>query len=93
MTDPPPLVDLPDLERAIAALRPLEREVLLLSAREGLANGEVAARLGISPRSAERLLARALARLDRALEPKCRPWWRFRWTARWRRFKSTGEGK
>ena len=65
------------LERAASNLRPIEREVLVLSAREGLSNGEIAARLGITPEAAERLLARALCRLDRALERQRRPWWRF----------------
>lgn len=65
------------LERAALGLRPIEREVLVLSAREGLSNGEIAARLGITPEAAERLLARALCRLDRAIERQERPWWRF----------------
>jgi RNA polymerase sigma factor (sigma-70 family) len=65
------------LERAVAKLRPIEREVLALSAREGLSNGEIAARLGITREAAERLLAKALRRLDRTLERQERPWWRF----------------
>ena len=65
------------LEEAAKCLRPLEREVLILSARERLSNGEIAERLGISPDAAERLLASALRRLDRALERQERPWWRF----------------
>lgn len=65
------------LERAATKLRLIEREVLVLSAREGLPNDEIAARLGITPEAAERLLAKALCRLDRALERQRRPWWRF----------------
>ena len=66
------------LEKAAACLSPLERRVLELSAAEGLDNGAIAARLGISPRRVERLLARALVKFDRALEPQRRPWWRLR---------------
>lgn len=65
------------LEQAAARLRPLEREVLFLSARERLPNQEVAERLGITSEAAERLLAKALRKLDRALERQERPWWRF----------------
>ena len=72
-----PTVALDRLERAASNLRPIEREALVLSAREGLSNGEIAARLGITVEAAERLLARALCRLDRALERQERPWWRF----------------
>jgi len=65
------------LERAVSRLRPVEREVLFLSSREGLPNREIAARLGISAKAAERHLANALYRLDRHLERQERPWWRF----------------
>ena len=70
-------VPLDRLEKAAGKLRPLEREVLVLSAREGLSNGEIATRLGITTEAAERLLAGALCSLDRALERQRRPWWRF----------------
>ena len=74
--DRPPLT--PErLEKAAARLRPVEREVLVLSAREHLRNDEIAARLGITTEAAERLLATALCRLDRALERQERPWRRF----------------
>lgn len=66
------------LERAAAGLRPIEREVLVFSARERLSNDEIAARLGITAEAAERLLARALCRLDRGLERQRRTWWRIR---------------
>ena len=65
------------LEKAAAKLRPIEREVLLLSARDGLSNAEIADRLGITTEAAERLLAGVLCRLDWALERQSRPWWRF----------------
>lgn len=69
-------VPLDRLERAMAKLRSIEREALVLSTRERLSNGEIAVRLGIAPEAAERLLVRALCRLDRALQRLDRPWWR-----------------
>jgi RNA polymerase sigma factor (sigma-70 family) len=75
-SDRPP-VALERLEKSASCLRPIEREVLVLSARERLSNDEIAARLGITPQAAERLLAKALYRLDRALDPHRRPWWKF----------------
>jgi RNA polymerase sigma factor (sigma-70 family) len=65
------------LEKAARSLHATEREVLFLSARERLSNQEVAERLGITTEAAERLLAKALRKLDRALERQERPWWRF----------------
>jgi DNA-directed RNA polymerase specialized sigma24 family protein len=50
--------------------------VLVLAAGEGLRNQEIAERLGMSAKAVERVLARALVRLDRALERQERPWWR-----------------
>jgi RNA polymerase sigma factor (sigma-70 family) len=63
---------------AVHQLRPQEREALILSARVGLSNEEIAARLGLSVEAVERLLADTLVALDRALERQERPWWRFR---------------
>jgi RNA polymerase sigma factor (sigma-70 family) len=63
------------LSRAVSRLRPIEREILVLGARERLSNGEIAARLGITPQAVERHLANAICKLDRALEPHPRPWW------------------
>ena len=64
------------VERAAATLSPIERQVLVLSARHGLRIHEIAARLGLSERRAERILARALRKFDRALEGRS-PWRRF----------------
>ena len=72
-----PSMTLERLERAASSLRPIEREVLILSARERLSTDEIAARLGITAQAAERLLVRAICRLDRELERQERPWWRF----------------
>lgn len=77
MSGPPPAIDRERLLEALAELRPLERAVLFLSLEDGLSGEDVAVRLGISARRAERLLAGALATLDRALAPDQRPWWRF----------------
>lgn len=65
------------LEQAIRELIPIEREVLFLSAREGLPTCEIAERLGLSSQAVERHLADALFNLDRNLERQSRPWWRF----------------
>jgi RNA polymerase sigma factor (sigma-70 family) len=63
------------VERAAAALSPLEREVFVLSAGHGLRIAQIAGRLAISERRAERILARALRKFDRAMHER-RPWWR-----------------
>lgn len=77
MTQGIPPIDPDRLQCAARTLRPLEREALVLSAAERLSNAELARRLGLSVGAAERLLARALRRLDRALERQERPWWHF----------------
>ena len=77
MVDDHQPVDPDRIHRAARKLRPVEREVLVLSSREGLSSQQVAERLGISAKAAERLLAAALVKLDRALERQERPWWRF----------------
>ncbi len=55
------------LSEALAALPLIEREVYLLSARDGLALADVAQRLGISSGEAERALATAIVAIDRQL--------------------------
>ena len=65
------------VEQALASLKPLEREVLRLGAAEDLRNDEIAQRLGLSPEAVERLLARAIATVDRAARRQERPGWRF----------------
>lgn len=66
------------IERAASKLRPIEREVLVLSAREGLSNADIAKRLGITADAAERHLADAVYALARRLEQEERAWWK-RW--------------
>lgn len=77
MTDNRPEPTPERIEKAAKNLRPDEREVLVLSAREQLSNAEIASQLGISSEAVERLLAGALRKFDRALERQERPWWRF----------------
>jgi DNA-directed RNA polymerase specialized sigma24 family protein len=60
------------MERALSKLKPIERDVLMLSAREGLGLSDVALRLGIPAEAAQCHLANALCRIDRLLER--RPW-------------------
>ena len=63
-----PLVTLERLEQAASSLSAVEREVLVLSAREHLSNRAIAARLGIAPAAAERILARAIRKLAAAID-------------------------
>jgi DNA-directed RNA polymerase specialized sigma24 family protein len=65
------------LAAALSRLSPIERDVLFLSASEGLLNDQIAARLKLSGEAVERHLADALVKLDRVLERRERPWWRF----------------
>jgi len=53
---------------AVARLRPNDREVLLLSAWEGLTSREIASRFGISNDAAEKRLTRAKQRLEAELK-------------------------
>ena len=62
------LPTLEQLEAAALRLRRNEREVLDLAARARLSNPAIAARLGLPVAVVERLLARALRKLDRALD-------------------------
>ncbi len=65
------------LAAALARLVPLERDVYVLAAVEGLGNEEIASRLGLPAAEVERSLADAICSLDRALADLDRPWWRF----------------
>lgn len=75
---------LEQLEKAAECLAPIERKVLVLSARERLSGPDIAARLGVTPRKAERILARAICKLVAAIDRLERgerrrreqqPWW------------------
>lgn len=68
----------PDPERlseALSRLRPIERGIFLLSARNGRTNDEIAARLQIPAEAVECHLADALFNLDRLLKRGDRRWW------------------
>ena len=64
----PALRGLERLGAAALRLRRNELEVLELATRGRLSNAAIAERLGMPVHVAERLLARALRKLDRALE-------------------------
>lgn len=68
MANDRPLPTAEQLEVAAARLRPNEREVFELAAGGGLSNTAIARRLGLPVPAVERLLARALRKLDRALD-------------------------
>ena len=72
---PPTAVDPERFERALRRLPFLEREALLLKARDGLSYAEIGVVLGLSPEAAEARVALALIKLDVRLQE--RPWWRF----------------
>lgn len=63
------------VRRAFARLRPIEREVLGMSAGESLRTDEIAARLGLPVETVRNHLVEAICALDRQLERLERPWW------------------
>lgn len=77
MTKPPIRPRYDHLAAALDRLGPLERQVYVLAAVEGLANDEIASRLALPVGEVEQHLANALVALDRALEALQRPWGRF----------------
>ena len=70
-----PTIDPDRFERALKRLPFLERQALLLKARDGLTYAEIGVVLGLSPEAAEARVALALIKLDIRLNE--RPWWRF----------------
>ena len=71
---PPPGADHDRFERTLRRLPFLEREALLLKARDGLSYAEIGVVLGLSSEAAEARVVRALIKLDVRLHE--RPWWR-----------------
>jgi RNA polymerase sigma-70 factor, ECF subfamily len=71
---PPQVYELdPQLDRALRALRPTDREALLLVAWEDLAPAQAARALGLNPTAFRVRLLRARRRLQAALEEERRP--------------------
>ena len=70
----PTAIDPDRFKCALKRLPFLEREALLLKARDGLSYAEIAVVLGLTPEAAEARVVRALIKLDVRL--KERPWWR-----------------
>ena len=68
--DPPAGLDRVDLERALAAVAPGYREVLLLHDVEGYTHQEIAGLLGIEVGTSKSQLTRARRAVVRALAPK-----------------------
>lgn len=68
--DPPPGMDRLDLERAVAALAPGYRAVLLLHDVEGYTHQEIAELLGVEAGTSKSQLTRARRAMLRALAPK-----------------------
>lgn len=60
-----------DVTRALNALRPLDRELVLLVAWEGFGVGEAGAILGLSDQASRARYSRARARLRRSLASSC----------------------
>ena len=69
--------ELDRVRSAAERLKPLERDILIMSAGRGLLVGDIASLLGISERCVEPLLARAIYKFDCALERHGRSWWHF----------------
>ncbi len=61
------IVDLAELDRAIARLRPFDREVFFLHRLDNLPYEVIGARMGISTAEVEQVIGRVLAQLRRRL--------------------------
>ena len=65
------------LEAAFRCLKPKHQRLILMARVEGLPYAEIAERIGTSVAQVERGMADAIYALDKALDDKARPWWRF----------------
>lgn len=82
---PAPEFGLAEVERAIRRLPYLEREALLMKARDGMTYAEIGAVLGLTAADAEARVASALVRLHAVLMCPKRRSWRVRWPSSGRR--------
>ena len=82
MSDDPidiPAIDPAKLAKALRRLGRLEREALLMKARDKMSYAEIGAALGLTPREAEARVASALVKLHARLMRRRRlRWWRVR---------------
>jgi len=81
MSDNPiiPSLDNAEVERAVWRLPFLEREALLMKAREKMTYAEIGAELGLTPAQAEARVESALVKLHASLLQTRSAWWRVRW--------------
>ena len=66
------------LERAVARLPRLQREIFLAHRLDGMSYAEIAAEIGLTRKAVQRQMARALYNLDRQM---CG--YKLRWWQRW----------
>jgi DNA-directed RNA polymerase specialized sigma24 family protein len=82
MSDDPidiPAIDPAKLAQALRRLGRLEREALLMKARDKMTYAEIGAALGLTPQEAEAHVASALVQLHARLMRRRRLRWRFAW--------------
>jgi DNA-directed RNA polymerase specialized sigma24 family protein len=82
MSDDPidiPAIDPAKLAQALRRLGRLEREALLMKARDKMTYAEIGGALGLTPREAEARVASALVKLHARLMRRQRFRWRFAW--------------
>jgi DNA-directed RNA polymerase specialized sigma24 family protein len=79
MPDTPDPVDLARLERAIANLPHLQREIFLAHRVDGLSYSQIACWKNLTRRMVQKLMVRALVNIDRQLEGHELRWWQRIW--------------
>ncbi len=79
MSDTPDPVDLARLERAIANLPHLQREVFLAHQVDGLSYSQIACWKNLSRGMVQKLMVRAIVNIDRQLDGHELRWWQRIW--------------